>query len=223
VKLLQAVERVEARRRALPSGVAVGLVWSSDEREPLPGETCDVIQCAPDEGLPERWIMRPRPARSAADLGDVFNEAGELVGRVTHIAGSLVSIEPVAVAAGVGAPGAVPAPRRRPGRQAKPKPTLDAASRAAYFKSLYGLRRAVGARRCDGAASRATLSAARGRELQAAHDVEVGECDVRIEERFRPQLVPDLQRFTAEVVQRVEFALQGGAFEFRVCHSETTG
>jgi hypothetical protein len=119
--LLQAVERAEARRRALPTGQAVGLVWSSDEREPLPGEVCDILCCAPDEGLPERWICRPRPARSAYDLGDVFDVAGVLVGRVTNITGSLVSIEPAAVAGAAAVGGeTAPVPGRRPGRKAKP-------------------------------------------------------------------------------------------------------
>ncbi len=123
MKLIEAVARVEARRRGVPAR-AVGIVWSENEREPGPGEVCDVLRTEVDEGLPERWVLRPRAARGPEDLGDVFDLAGVHIGIVSKISGSLYTIAPVPLAVVVADVVAAPDQRRRaPGRAAKAKRT----------------------------------------------------------------------------------------------------
>lgn len=104
MKLLRQLERLEERAGGALAGRAVGLVWSDCEQLPCdmwelqPGQAVDVYDLGELGGVP-RWKLIARPAREAGDLGDVYGEGGEVVGRVVRVSGQLVEVEDVAPAA----------------------------------------------------------------------------------------------------------------------------
>jgi len=93
VKLIRSVEALEKRRAGRPApGVPIGIVWTECDREPGPGEVCDVVVTAADAGLPECWFLRARPVRGARDKGDMLDADGRIVGRVVTARGGLVDV-----------------------------------------------------------------------------------------------------------------------------------
>ncbi len=87
----EASARDRAHRRAGP----VGIVWTGDtqelDRAALPEGARVVEDAHVVEVDPPEWRMVERVARGPEDRGDVYDSAGELLGRVVGISGSLVT------------------------------------------------------------------------------------------------------------------------------------
>jgi hypothetical protein len=92
MKLIKRVQELEHVERAQTAGV--GLAWTTHEQ--LAGDNIDPEEIATDIhivgsiGGVDEWRTVERRRRDAEDLGDVFDEAGVRVGRVTIRDGSFV-------------------------------------------------------------------------------------------------------------------------------------
>jgi hypothetical protein len=128
MRLIKQLERLEASAAETSECVGVGLAWSDcDERVEAaqlePGEYIAADVHMLGELCPgvERWLVRERITRDLSDLGWLHDEAGDVVGRVTAIDGSLLTLRygasPGAAARAVG--------RAAAGR-ACPAPTSEA-------------------------------------------------------------------------------------------------
>lgn len=133
MRLIKQLERLEASASAAREAecVGVGLAWSDcDERVEVaqlePGEMIAADVHMLGEACPgvERWLVRERVTRDPLDLGWVLDPAEDVVGRVTAIDGSLLTLRyesggvsttwPAAAAS----PAASPAPARATAGQA---------------------------------------------------------------------------------------------------------
>ena len=105
MRLIRQLQRLEASHAlAETAGPAIGLAWSErDERVDVaqlePGEYIAVDVHVLGEACPEvdRWLVRERITRDSRDLGWVLDAAGEVVGRVAEISGSLLTLRYEAV------------------------------------------------------------------------------------------------------------------------------
>lgn len=109
MRLISTVGKLEAgaarARKAAP--VVVGIAWSAGEERVYPEELLDGEYIASDIQLdagavvagvmrsdpPPEWKVRDRVTTDAADLGTVRDAAGEIVGRVVGLDGSMVDIQ----------------------------------------------------------------------------------------------------------------------------------
>jgi hypothetical protein len=95
MKLIKRVQELEANERVERAQTAgVGLAWTTHEQ--LAGDDVDADEIATDIhivgsiGGTDEWRTVERRRRDAEDLGDVFDEAGVRIGRVTIRDGSFV-------------------------------------------------------------------------------------------------------------------------------------
>lgn len=91
MRLVRRMRSVEERARRARAAGGVAMVWTSaehvlseEERGCAAGVALDIVR-AGQLGGTEVWRTVERVARDAADLGDVFDLGGEIVGHVTAV------------------------------------------------------------------------------------------------------------------------------------------
>ncbi len=92
MRLIGQVKRLEGAARAKSAPATTGICWSRHEARVSDGELAEGEYVAVDVTVtpgggdaPESWAIKERVTLDAADLGSLYNGAGEPIGQIVSI------------------------------------------------------------------------------------------------------------------------------------------